>query len=307
MRYTNNVIGVNYMERDILTLSVVNFHVNSQSVEANRTRIAEYSCEAAKRGSSLIVFPELSLSGYDYFIDEAISDKEKMNRAETTQDESCKLLSKIATENHILIVFGMPQKVERECYNTAVFIDEEGKIHTYKKIHPFGNEKIFFKKGSEPLMVDTKWGKIGVSICYDTYQFPELLRYYVANGCRLVLNPTAVVEEIKINNSRKSFENYYMRSLEYGALCNEVFIASANLVGYDREHYFGGASAIIGPSLTPFDELDSHVYAGGLDYTQEEMITATIDLQLAKRRLFKPDNIAGETDYRPDVYKKFMM
>lgn len=299
--------GSEFMEKkDIITLSVVNFNVDSKSKQKNRSRIAEFSETAARKGSSLIVFPELSLSGYEIFTNSKISNSEKVGLAETLDGETCIFLSEVAKTNNISIVFGMPERIDNKYYNSAVFIDETGAVNSYRKIHPFGNEKIFFERGEEPLIIDTKWGKMGLCICYDTYQFPELLRYYVAKGCRLILNPTAMVEEVNIQNSRKSFENYYIKSLEYASLCNEVFIASANLTGYDGDLYFGGASAVLGPQITPFAEVDSHIYAGGIEFKQEEVITVTIDLHLAKRRLFVPDTIDGKIDYRPDVYKKLM-
>ncbi|MBR0149018.1 MAG: carbon-nitrogen hydrolase family protein [Lachnospiraceae bacterium] len=288
---------------DILTLSVVNFKVKARDTESNLKRITGFAGAAARQGSEIAVFPELSLSGYDVFISEHAGAREKEEVAYAANDKIMTVLSETAREYGIAIVLGMPGFEDGKFYNEAVYVGEDGGISRYRKIHLFGKESKFFSKGAKPIMVNTKWGKIGLSICYDTYQFPELLRIYAAAGCRLVINPTAMIEEVGINGSRKSFENYYIKSLEYGAFCNGIYIASANLTGYDETSYFGGASGIFGPKITPFCEVDSHIYAGGQDNSQEGLVTKTIDLSLADRRIFIKNEFTGESDYRPELYK----
>lgn len=175
--------------------------------------------------------------------------------AETINGPSCAYIAKTAKKYGIYIVFGLAEKTDddgEKVYNSAVAIGPDGVIGSYKKMHPFDSENKFFTKGDTPFMFDTQWGPISIGICYDTYQFPELMRHYVAKGSRLYLNPTAVVEEYSKNESRQAFIDYYAPTLEYGVLCNTIFIASANLTGFDDVNYFGGGSAIIGPKITPF-------------------------------------------------------
>jgi predicted amidohydrolase len=155
-------------------------------------------------------------------------------------------------------------------------------------------------------MFDTKWGPISIGICYDTYQFPELMRYYVNKGSRLYLNPTAVVEEVTLTNSRQGFINYYAPTLEYGVICNTIFIASSNLTGWDKINYFGGGSCVIGPKIDPTSETDVTYYAGDKDNVQAEMFIATIDLSLATRRLCVDNDYVGKPDFRPDVYRNLL-
>ena len=130
------------------------------------------------------------------------------------------------------------------------------------------------------------------------------MRYYVSKGMRLYLNPTAEFEQVELAGSRESFLHYYS-TLDYGVICNSIFIASANLVGYDMETYFAGGSCILGPKVTPFVENDVYCYGGSRDNRQETLELATIDLSLADRSLWKENKWAGEIDYRPHIYKKF--
>lgn len=294
---------------DVLNVAVVNFKVKPGDKENNLRRIIEFSIAAAKRGADLVLFPEMCLTGYSYYINEGIDMKEKISMTETIHGQACLSIAEITKKYGIYVVFGMAEKLDEHSevlYNSAVAIGPEGVIGSYQKIHPFDTENNWCEKGEKPFMFDTNWGPISIGICYDTYQFPELMRHYVSKGSRLYLNPTAVIEEISKEGSRNAFINYYAPMLEYGVLCNTIFIASANLTGYDDMYYFGGGSAVIGPKVTPFFETDVMYYAGNKDNVQESVEIATIDLSLARRRLFVNNAITNVPDYRPEIYKKFI-
>jgi predicted amidohydrolase len=85
-----------------------------------------------------------------------------------------------------------------------------------------------------------------------------------------------------------------------------IFIASANLGGPDRTSWFWGGSSILGPSR---QEWSYHGYAGGPFVAEgsdeEAMYTATIDLSLATRFLYKYNPSVGDTDWRPDLHAKW--
>lgn len=296
--------------KDIITVATVNFKTNATNKENNLLRICGFAEAAAKRGADLVLFPEMCLYGYDYYIDKAISQDDKIRTAETIYGTSCEKIAEIAQKQGIYIVFGMAEKdsstQETVLYNSAVAVGPKGVIGAYRKIHPFESESLWCAKGNSPFMFDTPWGPISVGICFDTYQFPELQRYYCSQGSRLYLNPTAVVEETDKEGSRQAFINYYAPMLEYGVLCNTIFVASSNLCGTDIFNYFGGGSCVIGPKITPFYETDVHYYAGSNNNTQEGIFIETIDLSLAERRLFVNKKITGVPDYRPELYKKFL-
>lgn len=296
--------------KDIITVAAVNFRVDAANKESNLSRICGYTEAAAKRGADLVLFPEMCLYGYDYYVDEKVPQAEKIMSAEMVDGPSCLAISEITKKYGIYAVIGMAEKAEDtdDCtlYNSAVAIGPDGIIGAYRKMHPFETESVWCAKGDEPFMFYTEWGPISIGICFDTYQFPELQRHYVSKGSRLYLNPTAVIEEIPKEGSRQAFIDYYAPTLEYGVLCNTIYVASANLVGTDIVDYFGGGSCVIGPRITPFYETNLHYYAGNKDNIQEEMCLATIDLSLATRRLAVNKELTGVPDYRPEVYKKFL-
>ncbi len=296
--------------KDIITVAVVNFKVDAANKESNLSRMCGFAEAAAKRGADLVLFPEMCLYGYDYYVDENISQSDKIATAETINGPSCGKLAEITEKYGIYLVFGMAEKLDdtpdAKLYNSAVAIGPDGVIGAYQKMHPFETESIWCVKGDRPFMFDTPWGPVSVGICFDTYQFPELMRHYVHKGSRLYLNPTAVIEEIPKEGSRQAFIDYYAPTLEYGVLCNTIFVASANLTGTDIVDYFGGGSCIIGPKITPFFETNMAYYAGNKDNVQEGIYMETIDLSLATRRLARTSQFTGEPDYRPELYKSFL-
>ena len=175
---------------DIITVAVVNFKVDAGNKENNLSRICGYAQAAARRGADLVLLPELCLYGYDYYVDPDIPKAEKIRTAEMLDGPACRQVAEIAEKYGIYIVFGMVQKLEdaldAKLYNTAVAIGPDGIIGGYQKMHLFETESICFEKGDTPFMFDTPWGPIGIGICFDTYQFPELQRYYCARECRLL-------------------------------------------------------------------------------------------------------------------------
>ncbi len=256
----------------------------------------------------MVLFPELCLMGYDYFINENIPQEQKVAVTETVKGNSVARIEAIAKKYGIYIIFGMSEKLneqDTDIYNGAVVLGPEGLIGSYQKIHPFGTENIWCKKGENPFMFDTPWGPIGLGICYDSYQFPELVRYYVYKGARLYLNPTAVIEEIPNEGSREAFVRCYTPHLEYSVLASSVYIASSNLTGYDDTSFFGGGSMIIGPKTNAFGEVDVVKYCGDDRDYQAKMFIGTIDLSLAVRHQCTNNPYAGAPDFRPEIYKKF--
>ncbi len=291
---------------DVLTVAVVNFKLAEGNKESNLRRMKGFAEAASKRGADLILFPEMCLMGCDYFMSADIPQESKRALAELFDGPSAQAMAEISKKYGNYIVYGAAQSVEEsdKLYNSAIVTGPEGVIGAYRKIHPFADENIWCEKGETPFMFETPWGPVGIGICYDTYQFPELLRYYVSKGCRLYLNPTALTEEISLPNSRAAFKSYY-KTMEYGVLCNTIFVANANLTGYGIKSYFGGGSCVVGPKVSPFYETDIFCYGGDYDNTQESIDFATIDLSLATRNLCQINKLTGEPDYRPEIYKKF--
>lgn len=287
--------------KDIVKVSTVAFNAKWGDKDTNLNRILGYIEAASNEGSNIIVFPEMALTGYDCEMQLAKEDKMQTKLAETSTGNAATKIADLTKKLGVYVAFGMPEKAQDgNIYNAACVTGPEGIIGTYRKIHLPSPEPLWAKRGDKPFMFDTPWGLVGVGICYDTYCFQELMRYYVAKGARLYINCTALAKchGIALGST----------TLEAAVITNQIYIVSANLAGRDLYNDFWGGSSIIGPS-TNFWEAE---YFAGYKFTdlraiQNKMYTATLDLSLATRAKFEPnDLIGGATDYRPAIYKSLM-
>lgn len=285
--------------KDIITVSTVTFRPIWGDKASNLKRIKEYIEAAARKGSNLVILPEMSLTGYDDEADKQLKEKMQYELAETIPGPSTNEVAELTKELGVYAIFGMPARDEKDpdvIYNALAIFSPEGLVGSYHKMHLPAPEPNWAKRGDKPFILDTEWGPIGCAICYDNYAFPELTRYYASKGCRLLTNSTALAH---------CHGPYFgSATLEASAIQNGIYIASANLGGLDVDNYFWGGSSIMGP--TRKHEWGVYYYAGRKftdeDAPEIEMFTATIDLSLASRFPFKYNPSVDGTDWRPDKY-----
>jgi len=178
-------------------------------------------------------------------------------------------------------------------YNSAAVIDDTGEyLGTYRKhhiphCHPGFWEKFYFKPGNLGYPVfQTRFGKIGVYICYDRH-FPEGARELGLNGAEIVFNPSATVAGL----------SEYLWKLEQPAhaVANQYFIGAINRVGHEQPWDIGefyGTSYFCNPR--------GQIIAEG-SRDQDEVVVADLDLDLIREvrnvwQFFR--------DRRPESYER---
>ncbi|MDR0499930.1 MAG: carbon-nitrogen hydrolase family protein, partial [Coriobacteriales bacterium] len=258
--------------KDIITVAVVTYESSWGDKPKNINRMSGYVQAAAARGANLVLFPETALIGYDLDTENVGDSRMHVRLAETFPGPSAEVFAKLASEYNIYIVYGYAEKCDDlkvgtntgskidsavdfatspKIYNAAAVVGPKGLIGSYKKMHLPFSESTWCERGDTPFMFDTEWGKIGISICYDTFVFTELMRYYRASGCRLHLNPCAVNTFVTAQNIKDA--------VEFQSANNSIYIASANNTGCYKSDDFVGGSHIIGPSK---NVPAIHYYAG---------------------------------------------
>ncbi len=322
---------------DHLKLALVNMQPVWGDKDANLKKMVRMANEAADNGAQMIVFPEMCLTGYAMEQgDMKRADRMQIRLAETETGPSASVMTKLARDRSVYIVYGYPERIGSDklnVYNSAFVAGPDGYLGSYRKIHPFGSEVIWCKTGTEPFSFDTPWGPMGISICYDTYNYPELGRYYGALGCRMILNPTATSWAYYSNKNLKNgkplnngfptagnnteWVNRFKSRVEAVVVQSGLFVASSDLAGaeYDaRGTFMGtcfpGGSCVVGPSddkpgtLTYFDYFGTDPAAFGT----EGIAYSNVDLSRATRNSFanyiKTDLQEGNL-YMPDLYAKW--
>ncbi|GAF37966.1 carbon-nitrogen hydrolase family protein [Lentilactobacillus farraginis] len=287
-------------QKDIANIAVVTFHAFWGKKVQNLNRIIGLIESSAKRGADFILLPEMALTGYDDQPEVPFHNKMQVKLAEPIPGPATDQISEVTRKYGVYAFVGMPERdtISGQIYNTMAVFGPHGLIGAYRKMHLPGLEPNWAARGDTPLMIKTPWGPVGCAICYDTWAFPELMRFYAAQGCRLYVNITATA---KIRGKYLANTN-----IEAGVIRDCLFVASANLGGKDLYNDFWGGSSVVGPGQ---ETLEAHYYIGG-KYTDDQanqtrVNLTTIDLSLASRYIYQPNpRLGGQTDFRPDIYAK---
>ena len=259
-----------------VTVSVVNFNPAWGDKAANLEKIRRIVAEAAQAGTDIIAFPELALSGYECG-EEARHHHQPcaLHRAlaETIPGQSTQELAELAREVDIYILLGMPERDVNQPevrYNSVAVVGPEGILGRYRKVtlapFPIWTEEACFQPGDELPVFETRYGPVGVQICADFWMMPELSRILRLKGARLLFNCTAAV------SGPGMLESMSQQTASRGKE-NQVYAASANLVGRENALSYHGHSTIAGPAFPSF----SQIYAQGGE--SEEVVTATLDFE----------------------------
>jgi len=138
---------------------------------------------AAGEGAELVVFPELSVSGYCY-------DASVWDAAESVPGESTERLVTIANKVGATICFGLLELDADIVYNTQVLVDGNGIIGKHSKIHMPGHEYLYWRGGSDIVVHTLPQARVGIKICYDAL-FPEMARTLFVQGAEVLIMPFA--------------------------------------------------------------------------------------------------------------------
>ena len=258
-----------------LTLSLGQMHLQLGEPDRNFERVHAWTHEAARRGSQLVVFPELWPTAYDL--------ENWPKHADALGAGWFARLSALARETRVAIASSLLEAKDGRAYNTFALYGADGALHgLYRKVHlvPMLDEPKWLAAGDALGTAEAAWGLTGLGICYDL-RFPELWRRYALAGARLFILPAEWP-------SRRAA--HWQTLIRARAIENQVFVAACNRVGDSKGEVFAGRSAVIDPWG------EAVVEAGG---DAEILLTAEIDLA-------KADEIRARIpvfqDRRPEVY-----
>ncbi len=288
-----------------VTLGAVNFASVTGDKAASLEKIESTVREAASQGVDIVAFPEEALVGVgacDVCSSGAAHCDYHHDLAETVPGPSTERIAELARELDIYAVFGLIERDPENAkvlYNAAAVVGPEGVQGTYRKLHlgslPWVSEGVTFRPGSSLPVFETRFGPIGVIICYDFWFNPELSRLMALKGARVLVNCCATF-------SGPGKRDYMVQTTATRAQENLCYAMSANHVGGQggagsyaadrldkgRAADFLGHSTIAGPAFPRF----SQVYAEAGD--TEELVTATLSFE----KLHRWENIFPWRDWR---------
>ena len=249
-----------------------------ENKEANLDACKELLLKSKIYGVDLIIFPEMTLTGFSTNISITGESKE----ASPTLESFLELSKKFGMG----VIFGVTFLEGAKGTNNAIFLDKSGTtLGSYQKIHPFslaGEDKCF-TAGNKIVFVDFESLIIGITICYDL-RFPEL---YSALGAKAELI-------INIANWPTNRIDHWTTLLRARAIENQVYLAGINRIGVDGNNLCYTRSSIL---VDPKGQILEPIY------TQGELDVYDLDREsfLDHRREFSTTQ-----DRLPQLYKNFL-
>jgi len=268
--------------KDKIKLALAQISSNRENKEANIEKIEKLTLRAKEQGADLVIFPEMSLTGY-------VVRDQLYELAETIPGPTVEKVEALARKTGVHVIFGMPElseKTQATIFNTAVFVGPKGLIGKYRKMylptHSVFEEKRYFRPGYQTAAFQTEVGTIGLCICYDIF-FPEVIRLTRLKGAQLI---------VCISASPAMRRSYFETLTCARALENTVYLAYVNLSGIQDGLQFWGGSRLVSPS--------GDVLAKA-KYDEEDFVICEIDYNdLRTAETFIPTL----RDLRPELFDK---
>ncbi|SKC70607.1 carbon-nitrogen family hydrolase [Maledivibacter halophilus] len=215
-----------------MKIAIIQLGINDEETKEQRLLRVEGIIDKLK-GSDLIILPELWNIGF-------FSYERYHTESETLDGELVSRLSaKARKKNSYIFTGSFVEERNGKFYNTCVLLDRRGQIiGDYSKIHLFGygsKERELLSAGEKIEVIDTEFGKVGLSICYDL-RFPELYRRMADKGAEIIIScaawPYPRVENWDVLNKARAIENqcYYLASGCAGTSKGKAFIGRSMVV-----------------------------------------------------------------------------
>lgn len=204
----------------------------SRDVQENINKAEKMVREAADNDANIILLPELferqyfcQEKRYDYY-DYALP---------LEKNPAVNRFKEVAKELGVVIPVSFYERDIDRLFNTVAMIDADGRVlGIYRKTHipddHFYQEKFYFTPGDTGYKVfDTRFGCIGVGICWDQW-FPETARCMAVQGAAMLLYPTAIGSEpiLDVNSS-----GHWRRVMQGHAAANLMPVVAANRIGVE--------------------------------------------------------------------------
>jgi len=239
--------------------------------------IAEALKLLRQQQADLWVLPEFFATGYQF-----TSLAEAAHLAEPLPDgPTTKALETFCREQTCFVVAGLPERDGERLFNTCALVGPDGFIASYRKIHLFGDESLYFAAGNRPFAVqDLGSFRVGMMICFD-HLFPESARSLALLGADVIVHPANLI-----------LPDLAQRTMTIRALENGVYTATANRVGEEARSdtvlRYTGRSQVISPKgevlarLTP-DRVETAVVEIDPTAARSKRITSRNDKHADRR------------------------
>ena len=236
--------------------------------------------DAAANGANIILLPELFER--EYFCQERRYDYYSYAKP-VMENDAVKHFMEVARELNVVLPISFYERDVNRLYNSIAMIDADGTLMgVYRKTHipddHYYQEKFYFSPGDTGFKVwDTRFGRIGVGICWDQW-FPETARAMAVKGAELIFYPTAIGSEPILECDSMP---HWRRCMQGHAASNLVPVIAANRIGLEKvektkENGYQESSLLFYGSSFMTDETGEVIVSASRD--KEEIIYSEYEL-----------------------------
>jgi len=241
--------------KESIRVAAVNVESKPGETGSNIEKIAQWAATAAREGAELVLFPELSLTGFipthpvgDHaaWMRDAVRQARRL--AESVDGRAVKELVQIAKSMKTYVAAGLLEDAGNLLYNTLVLAGPCGSVWWWRKLHVPIFETPFYNGGAGLEVADTGLGRIGGNICFDALM-PESTRLLAVRNVEVVLFPFAADPAPGTAAAWAEWAGTALRSRcaengVFGVACN--YAGEVEFAGVKQS--FPGGSMILGPS-----------------------------------------------------------
>ncbi|MFK7819543.1 MAG: nitrilase-related carbon-nitrogen hydrolase [Planctomycetaceae bacterium] len=263
--------------------------IASEDKAGNVDRGLQAVRSAAADGANVVCFAELA---FDRFYPQRHATAETLAMADEIPGPLFDRFQALAAELGVVIVLNLFERDGENTYDSSPVIDADGSLLAVTRMvhitdYEHFHEQGYYAPGDNGVpVVETKFGRIGVAICYDRH-YPEYMRALAVAGAEIVVVPQAgAVGEWP--------DGLYEAEMRVAAFQNGYFVALCNRVGQEEFIEFAGESFVCGPDGAVLAQAGSgteEILACGLNLAEIEASCA--------QRLFLRDR-------RPDLYRDWI-
>ena len=294
------------MTQRFITVAAVQMASGDWDFQHNMDRAERLIRQAAAQGANVVVCPELFMSPY-FCLDQNVSHLELAEPFEG--NPRIAHFARLAGELGVVLPIGFYERAGHAAYNSVAMADADGSVlGVYRKTHipdgPGYTEKFYFTPGDTGFRVwDTRFGRIGVAICWDQW-YPETARSLALMGAELLCFPTIIGSEP--HSESMDTAGQWQRTMQGHAAANMVPVVAANRIGTERgfgngnERQQGLTSTFYGSSF-----ITDHLGAKLVEANRQDEAVLIQRLELDGMRRDR-QSFGFFRDRRPEMYQTLL-
>jgi predicted amidohydrolase len=235
----------------------------------NARRASRAIRQAAEQGADLVVFPELSLTGYALG---TIGDDVALELGDET------IAALAAEAGDVDVVLGFVEQGPVQTYNSAIYLERGVAVHVQRKTYlpTYGRfeEHKHFSPGPSLRAFDTRLGRFALLICNDVWQ-PPLPFVAIHDGARMLIVPSCSSLSGEAGTDPAEIERDWIDLLRFYARFLQTYVVFVNRVGNEAGLTFWGGSQVVDPWGRVLAQAPRH---------EPAVVVADVDLGAVRRR-----------------------